>query len=136
GPPAVLIGHSMGGVVITQAAANCAQHVDRLVYVAAFLPGEGQSLLDITQLPEAAGDAVQANLVVEGDPPVATMPPQAARHALFHCCDDERAAWANSRRGPQPVAPFTQPVRIGGDGAFARLPRAYVMCLQDQAIRP
>jgi pimeloyl-ACP methyl ester carboxylesterase len=136
GPPAVLVGHSMGGMVITQAAASCSEHVDRLVYVAAFLPVDGQSLIDITQLPEAAGDAVQANLVVDGDPPVATMPPEAARDGLMHCCDDEQTAWAQSLRGPQPVAPFTHPVRIDGGGDFARLRRAYVMCLQDRAIRP
>lgn len=136
GPPAVLVGHSMGGMVITQAAARCADHVDRLVYVAAFLPADGQSLLDITQLPEAAGDAVQTGLVVEGDPPVATMPPEAAREGLMHCCDEEQVAWAQSLRGPQPVAPFTHPVRVDGAPAFQRLPRAYVMCLQDRAIRP
>src|SRR5438552_2315995 len=83
-PPAVLVGHSMGGMVITQAAANCPEYVDRLVYVAAFLPADGQSLIDLTQLPEGAGDAVQANLVVDGDPPVATMPPEAAREGLLH----------------------------------------------------
>ncbi len=136
GPPAVLVGHSMGGMVITQAAAICPEHVDWLVYVAAFLPSDGQSLIDLTQLPEAAGDAVQAHLVIEGDPPVARMPDQAAREALFHCCDDEAADWAIPLRGPQPVAPFTHPVRIDGNEAFTRLRRAYVMCLQDQAIRP
>ena len=136
GPPAVLVGHSMGGMVITQAAARCPEHVERLVYVAAFLPSDGQSLIDIGQLPEAAGDAVQAGLVVEGDPPVATMPPEAAREGLMHCCDEEQAAWAQSLRLPQPVAPFTHPVRIDGGDAFERLPRAYVMCLQDRAIRP
>ncbi len=136
GPPAVLVGHSMGGMVITQAAARCPECVGRLVYVAAFLPQDGQSLIDLTQLPEAAGDAVQTGLVVEGDPPIATMPPEAAREGLMHCCDDEQAAWAQSLRGPQPVAPFTHPVRIDGNEQFARLPRAYVMCLQDRAIRP
>jgi pimeloyl-ACP methyl ester carboxylesterase len=136
GPPAVLVGHSMGGMVITQAAARCPDRVDRLVYVAAFLPADGQSLIDITQLPEAAGDAVQAGLVVEGDPPVATMPPEAAREGLMHCCDDEQAAWAQSLRGSQPVAPFTHPVRIDDSDAFDRLSRAYVMCLLDRAIRP
>jgi pimeloyl-ACP methyl ester carboxylesterase len=135
GPPAVLVGHSMGGVVITQAAANCPEHIDRLVYVAAFLPDDGESLIDLTQRPEGAGDAVQSGLVVDGDPPVATMPPEAAREGLMHCCDEEAAAWAQSLRGSQPVAPFTHPVRVGGP-AFDQLRRAYVMCLQDRAIRP
>jgi pimeloyl-ACP methyl ester carboxylesterase len=138
GPPAVLGGHSMGGMVITHAAARSPSLVARLVYVAAFLPWDGMSLIDMTQLPEAAGDSVQANLVVEGDPPVATMPSEAVREALCHCADDEAAAWAASIRGRQPVVPFTDPVALGGPGAdaFATLPRAYVMCLQDRAIKP
>jgi pimeloyl-ACP methyl ester carboxylesterase len=138
GPPAVLVGHSMGGVVITQAAARCPELIERLVYVAAFLPADGESLIDLTQRPEGAGDAVQAGLVVEGDPPVARMPPEAAREGLMHCCDDEAATWAGSLRGTQPVAPFTHPVRFDGPAAaeFAALPRAYVMCLQDRAIKP
>jgi pimeloyl-ACP methyl ester carboxylesterase len=135
GPPAVLVGHSMGGMVITQAAANCPQHVERLVYVAAFLPADGESLIDLTQRPEGAGDAVQANLVVDGDPPVASMPDAAAREGLMNCCDDEAAAWGISLRGTQPVAPFTHPVRLTGP-EFGSLRRAYVMCLQDRAIRP
>ncbi|HJS96454.1 MAG TPA: alpha/beta fold hydrolase, partial [Solirubrobacteraceae bacterium] len=84
---------------------------------------------------EGAGDSVQANLVVEGDPPVATMPPEAAREGLMHCCDDEAAAWGMSLRGTQPVAPFTHPVRLDGP-EFDKLGRAYVMCLQDRASRP
>ncbi|HTU85825.1 MAG TPA: alpha/beta fold hydrolase [Solirubrobacteraceae bacterium] len=136
GPPAVLVGHSMGGMVITQAAARCPAGVDRLVYVAAFLPADGESLIDLTQRPEGAGDAVQSGLVVDGDPPVATMPPDAAREGLMHCCDDEAAAWAQSLRGSQPVAPFTHSVALSGDEAFDTLPRAYVTCLQDRAIRP
>jgi pimeloyl-ACP methyl ester carboxylesterase len=138
GSPAVLVGHSMGGMVITQAAARCPERIERLVYVAAFLPWDGMSLIDMTQLPEAADDSVQANLVVEGEPPVATMPPEAVREALCHCADDEAAAWAASVRGRQPVVPFTQPVALGGPGAdaFAALPRAYVVCLQDRAIKP
>jgi pimeloyl-ACP methyl ester carboxylesterase len=135
GPPAVLVGHSMGGMVITQAAADCPRHVDRLVYVAAFLPADGESLIDLTHRPEGAGDAVQANLVVEGDPPVAWMPDDASREGLMHCCDDEAAAWGISLRGVQPVAPFMHPVRVGGP-EFDSLRRAYVMCLQDRAIKP
>jgi pimeloyl-ACP methyl ester carboxylesterase len=137
GPPALLVGQSMGGMVITQAAARTPQHVRALVYVAAFAPQEGQSLIEITQLPEAAGDQVQANLVVDGDPPIARLPVQAAPQVLYHCAAPDRAEWAAQQLGPQPVAAFAQPFRAGDRAEeFAQLPRAYVTCLQDRAIMP
>ena len=40
--PAVLVGHSYGGAVITEAGANA--HVASLVYVAAFAPDEGEKI--------------------------------------------------------------------------------------------
>lgn len=43
--PVVLVGHSWGGAVITQAGAN--EKVKALVYVAAFAPDEGQSVNDM-----------------------------------------------------------------------------------------
>ena len=127
------------GWPITQAAARRPELVERLVYVSAFCPQPGQSLIEITQLPEAAGDSVQANITVEGDPPVATMAPEAAPEALYHCCTAEQIAWAMPQRGSQPVIPFTQPFEGPDDDAadaFAALPRAYISCLQDRAIRP
>jgi pimeloyl-ACP methyl ester carboxylesterase len=138
GPPAVLVGHSMGGMAITQAAARRPDLIAGLVYAAAFLPQEGESLLDLTHYPEAGEDQVQANLVVAGDPPVATMSPEGARLAVCQLASDEQAAWAAQRRRPQPVVPFTQPFTLeaGSADAFAQLPRAYVSCLQDRAIWP
>jgi pimeloyl-ACP methyl ester carboxylesterase len=138
GPPAVLVGHSMGGMVITQAAARSPRQIRSLIYVAAFLPADGQSLLDLTAYPEAAEDQVQANLVIDGDPPVATMPPAAARAALFGCCHDEQAAWGVAQLGGQPVVPFGQPVSLGDPpaAAFVALRRSYITCLRDRAIPP
>jgi len=80
--PAFVVGHSMGGIVATQAAARWPERVAALVYVAAFLPKDGQSLLDLTKLPEGDGEQVLANVVVEGEPPAAVMPAAASRHAL------------------------------------------------------
>lgn len=136
--PVLLTGHSMGGMVITQAASQCPEKLAGLIYVAAFLPQPGESLIEITHLPEAAGDSVQANLVVEGDPPVSTMPPEAAPEALYHCCTQEQIDWALPRRASQPVIPFTQPFTPpdADTGLFDALPRAYVTCLQDRAIKP
>jgi pimeloyl-ACP methyl ester carboxylesterase len=138
GPPALLAGHSMGGMAVTQAAARTPDRVAALAYVTAFLPQDGQSLLDITHLPEAAGDQVQANMVIEGDPPIATMPGAAVATALAQCASPEMVRWLVEHDGSQPLAPMAQPFTIGdGDAAaFAGLRRAYVSCLRDRAIMP
>jgi pimeloyl-ACP methyl ester carboxylesterase len=44
--PSILVGHSYGGAVITQAGND--EHVAGLVYIAAFEPGAGESLKDLT----------------------------------------------------------------------------------------
>ena len=136
-PPAVLVGHSMGGMVVTQAAARVPEQITALIYLTAFIPNDGESLLDLTRSPEAAGDMIQANLVVAGEPPVATLPDDAAREAIYHCCTEEQAAWAVARRGPQPAAPMGQPFRLEPDkaAAFETLPRRYVVTLQDRCLR-
>ena len=131
--PAVVVGNSMGGIIATQGAARCPERVAALVYVAAFLPKDGQSLLDLTKLPEGAGDQVQANIVIEGEPPVAVMPAAASRHALYGSCAEDGAAWAIARQRPQPVAPFAMPVSIP-PGVLDGINRYYVLCTRDRAI--
>jgi pimeloyl-ACP methyl ester carboxylesterase len=44
----VLCGHSYGGMVITGLAARLGARIDAICYIDAFLPGDGQSLWDIT----------------------------------------------------------------------------------------
>jgi len=89
-------------------------NMSRRLYVAAFLPKGGQSLLDLTKLPEGADEQVLANVVVEGEPPVAVMPAAASRHAFYGSCTKDVAAWAIARQCPQPVSPaceFSAPKR-------------------------
>ena len=133
--PAVLIAHSMGGVAATQAAARCPEQVESMIYVASFAPRDGQSLTALTELPEGADDEIQANMVVEGDPPTARMPEDAARGAQYAECSEEDAAWGIAHQGAQAVAPFTEPVSIP-EGAFEEIPRRYVLCTRDRSIPP
>jgi pimeloyl-ACP methyl ester carboxylesterase len=138
GPPAVLVGHSMGGMVVTQAAARLPEQVLALVYLTAFLPLDGESLLTLTARPEAADDQIQANITLSGEPPVATMPDEAARMAIYGECREEAASWALARRRPQPAVPFTNALEVdaAGAGSFAAIPRAYITCLRDRSIPP
>jgi pimeloyl-ACP methyl ester carboxylesterase len=130
GDPAVLVGHSMGGMVVTQAAAKARDRVDRLIYLTAFLPRDGQSLIALTELPEGHSDGVQANLVVE--PPVASLPPQAQADVLYSGCSPEQVAWAVAQGQPQALAPLGDPVELGG--GIDEIDRYYVHCTEDRAI--
>jgi pimeloyl-ACP methyl ester carboxylesterase len=138
GPPALLAGQGMGGMAITQAAGLAPDKVTRLLYVGAFCPAEGQSLMDLVAYPEAADDQVHANLVVEGDPPTGRLPVEAAKHVLFNTSTPEEATWAAERLAPQSFAPFEGRVSVPAENAeaFAALPRSYILCCQDRAIPP
>ncbi|MGW6587227.1 alpha/beta fold hydrolase [Streptomyces globisporus] len=60
--PVVLVGHSYGGTVISQAAAGREDKVKALVYIAAFLPDTGESSIGLTnKFPGSTlGEAVES----------------------------------------------------------------------------
>lgn len=133
--PSILVGHSMGGAVITQAAGQCPEAIQELVFVCAFMPGNGQSLLDLTHYPEGADDQIQANLVVAGEPPMASLSDEAFANAIFNCCPPDVQARSIPRLRPQAVSVFATPVSVD-DEAVARIPRRYVLTHHDQSIPP
>jgi pimeloyl-ACP methyl ester carboxylesterase len=71
-------------------------------------------------------------MVVEGKPPVATMPEEAAREAFYGRCSPQQAAWATERLRPQALAAFVTPVELEDEGDGP--PRAYVVSTEDRAI--
>src|SRR6476659_2745579 len=56
--PVVLVGHSYGGAVITEAGTH--DKVGALVYIAAFAPGEGESVKALGGDPNAPGSPIVA----------------------------------------------------------------------------
>ncbi|MDQ7251713.1 alpha/beta fold hydrolase [Dongia sedimenti] len=124
----VLVGHSWGGVVITQAGDD--PKVSALVYVSAFAPDVGQSLADLAKSgPATEGGAAihsddKGNLTI--DPKVfpsavaADLPPQIAE------------ALANSQL-PLNHTAFEAPVDTA---AWHDKPTFYVITTQDKVIAP
>lgn len=129
--PAVLVGHSNGGMVMTQTSAERPEKVNRLIYLAAFRPVDGEALLDLTSRPEGEGDGVQAN--VRAESPSAFFDPDKLQKVFAADCTPERIAELQRRIGPQPLAMFATPVRLGH---AALPPTTYVICTQDGAIPP
>jgi len=132
GEPAVLVAHGMGGAAVTQAATIARERIERLVYVGAFLPRDGESVRSLASSPEGEGDEIRTGIVVESAQ--AVLPAGAARIALYGTCAPERAEWAIERIGPQPLGPLDAPVSLGG--GIDPIDRHYVLTIEDRAVPP
>jgi pimeloyl-ACP methyl ester carboxylesterase len=110
----VLVGHSYGGMVVTGVADRAAERIASLVYLDAFVPQDGQALVDLAR-PE-----MRTALEAEQGWQLAPLPPQ--RQGMT---DPGEIAWLEGRRGPQPLGTFRQKVSLGG--AY-RGPRTYIFC--------
>lgn len=129
--PVILLGHSMGGVAITQAAENCPDKVEALVYMCAFLPRNGDSLLTWAQ--QDAGSMVnQTTMEPRGDGTF-DFSREHCREAFYALCADEDVAFAQSRLVAQSGAPFGAPVETTPERS-GRIPRYYIECAYDRAI--
>jgi pimeloyl-ACP methyl ester carboxylesterase len=131
--PVILVGHSMGGIVVTQAAEYRPDKIKKLVYVTAFLLQNGEFLL---QYGEQDKDAlVLPNLIMAEDQSSATVKEDALREVFYGDCSDEDLMRAKSLLVPQSAAPFLTPVSTTPE-KFGRVPRVYISCDRDRAISP
>lgn len=131
--PVILVGHSMGGIVITQAAEYRPDKIKKLVYLTAFLLQNSEFLLQYAGQDETS--AVTANLIVAEDHSCASVRADALREAFYGDCSDEDSMRATSLLVPQSVAPLVTPVSTSSQN-FGRIPRVYISCLRDRAITP
>ena len=127
--PVVVVGHSYGGVVITQAAAG-EPAVTALVYVAGFAPDTGESVVTL-------------NAMFPATPVAAAIVPDAAGYlyvdrAKFHavfCADlpDREAGVLAAVQQPVFNACFGTPA---GAAAWKSVPSWYLVSRQDRVISP
>ena len=123
--PVILCGHSYGGMVISRAAAAPAR-VAALVYLCAFVPRPGESLV------AASGNraAPWIRLLEDGT----TLPDRAQAAEVFYGdCDPETASWALERLAPHNAVAFSEPV---AQPAWLTIPSTYIVCTQDRAVPP
>ncbi len=80
--PIVLVGHSLGGAIISQVAERIPDKIERLVYVAAILPQHGETPMDLMQ--SDADGQLLPRLEFSEDGTYVTVGPDAVKGVLLH----------------------------------------------------
>ncbi len=124
----VLVGHSYGGAVITEAAA-AAPNVSHLVYLTAFCIDQGETLRAAAAASPTRADLNHAMRIL--DEGTAVLDATIAVGALYGGCDPNEVAAALPRLGPQLLASFAQPLRTA---SWKHTPSTYIACTEDRAI--
>ncbi len=101
----VLVGHSYGGMVISGVAEKMEKAISSLVMLDAFMPENGQSLIDLQ--PQGPRDAV-LSAARDG---ATSLPP---RPAAYFKVNDKDSAWVDAQCTPQPIQCFLQKLTLTG----------------------
>ena len=140
-----LVGHSMGGIVLSAVGERVPERIARLVYLTAFMPAAGVPMAAYIGAPENDGELVGPQLMADpatvgalridqrsGDAAYLARTAQ----AFFNDLDEaQRLACINLLSPDVPAAPAATPIALSRE-RWGSLPRHYIRCLQDRAIRP
>ncbi len=123
------VGHSYGGAILTEAAANNAK-VKALVFIAAFAPDAGES-------PKSLQDGFAPMPIGEAIVPAAAgflyLDPAKFRSVMAHDLPESRAAVLAAAQIPLFAASFATPAK---EVAWKSIPSWFLISSEDRAIAP
>jgi pimeloyl-ACP methyl ester carboxylesterase len=127
--PAIVVGHSYGGLVISLAAGGRSD-VEQLVYVAAVLVGADESVMDLAAQFPPTPLMEQLDFTPDG---FMVFSPETAINCFYHETPPELAQAASLRMRPTAAAgtaasPSADPWRT--------VPTTYIVCERDRALHP
>ena len=127
----ILVGHSMAGMVVSGAAEQVPDKIEKLVYIAAYVPESGQSAYGISMLDKQS--LLGASLVASADN---TLFDVKLDQAINIFCQDAPADIKKlvlKRYRSEPAHPFSNPVVVT-PGRFGSVRKAYISTLLDHGI--
>jgi len=128
----ILVGHSLGGMVVADVAEQIPSKIDRLVYLAAYVPASGQSLLDLAQTD--AGSLLGPNLTFSSQVTLDVNHDQILNIFIQDGSDAIKSqVLANWKI--EPAIPFTNPVTLTAAN-YGSVSKYYIHTAQDHAISP
>ncbi|MCB0326759.1 MAG: alpha/beta fold hydrolase [Bdellovibrionales bacterium] len=131
--PAILLGHSMGGMVASLVAERNSDQVKKIIYVSSVLLKDGQSWA-MTRV-KNVGSTLNHYVVPSQQTGFAEVDPKGLRESFYHRCSEEQIEFAHRYIRPQAKGPFETPIQLT-EKNYGNIPKYYIRCLQDRALVP
>jgi pimeloyl-ACP methyl ester carboxylesterase len=127
----VLVAHSFGGIVGSQVAEQIAPQIKKIIYIAAYVPKNGESLLSIAQ---TDGEShIGKNLIVDEKAGIATVRKEVVADVFMADAPTQVADYVSNNIRPEPLAPLATPVTLT-DAKFGKINKVFVHSLNDHTI--
>lgn len=131
GKKVILVGHSLAGMIISGVAEKIPELIEKLVFIAAYVPENGQSAYAISMLDQQS--LLGASLLVSDDQTEFNIVKEDITNIF---CQDgsedvKQLILANYR--PEPATPFSDPLVLSDEG-FGKVAKCYIETLRDNGI--
>jgi len=128
-----LVGHSMGGIVITQTAEQIPSQIKELVYIGAFLPRNGESLYSLSATDK---DALLGKYMYQDDPKNNSpllIKKEGVKTVFAEDAPEKNVDQLVKDLRGDALAPFVTPVNITNENAGS-VRKVYVFTTNDKAV--
>ena len=131
----VLVGHSLGGLTISQTAEYRPDKIKSLVYLTALLFENGQAMKPVaSREPEVVREGLERDSwTVSSDLSTISFNEDSVRDRFYNDCSDDDFAWAQTMLVPQPSGPLMDPMKTTAEN-YGRVPKVYIECEIDGAL--
>ena len=127
----ILVGHSMGGLTIAGATEARPDKVERLIYVTAYAPVDGDSVGSILYADPSSKVPAATEVVEDGT--CVVVAEHAVADIFYNDCTPADVSDAKSKLEPEPGGPLGETVALT-EARHGRVPRAFIGCLIDHCI--
>jgi len=129
----ILIGHSMGGMVISAVAEKIPSKISKLVYIGAFLPANGQALVDLANTDP---DSKLGPLLIEShDRLTLDVKADSLTYLFINDGDTKAKQTVTDHYRAEPAIPLTSKAHLTREN-FGLVSKVYIRTLQDMVISP
>jgi pimeloyl-ACP methyl ester carboxylesterase len=128
--PVILVGHSMAGIILSQIAEYFPEKISLLVYLAAFMLQDQETLVNIAS--QDGESLILPFLNVDVDTASIALDTNGIEKFFYHDCDEADIKTAISLLCPQPLKPLITPLSLSE--RYASVKKIYIETLSDRSI--